>query len=72
MNVIRLQCPYCKDYVDVEQKFFNKTDRVCCMSCNKAFDIKAHKAQYSNMLTEEDVETLSNESFNIASDDDDF
>jgi uncharacterized protein YbaR (Trm112 family) len=66
MSIIKLRCPYCKNPVEVEFTFFSKSDRICCMSCNKAFDIVEVK---KNVEMPEEASDLENESFNFEEDD---
>lgn len=67
--MIKIRCQYCRYPIEVEENFYYKNNRVCCMSCNKAFDISKEK-ESKLMLTEEDIDALANESFNY--DDDEY
>lgn len=65
--MIKIKCPYCKNPIDVEKRFFNTTKKVCCMSCNKAFDIVQLREEYEE---ESAYERMNNEAGKI--DDDTF
>lgn len=39
-NEYQLPCPFCKEIINTTIDFLILNDRVCCMNCNKAFDVQ--------------------------------
>lgn len=69
----KVQCPYCKNPVDFTLEHIKAENRLCCMNCNKAFDIGELKTHFrDNDEYESFYDTLENESFNKSSDDEEF
>lgn len=57
-------CPYCQNIVVATEKYLLTNDRLCCLHCNKAFDIS---------LREEDNESESEyETGSVNTDGDDY
>ena len=62
----KVQCPYCKNPVEFTIEHAMTQDRLCCMSCNKAFDIAELKQYIDENNIVRDIE---DESFNYTDDD---
>ncbi len=43
MKMIDFPCPFCGNKVEVTKEFYDETDKICCMHCNKAFAITKMK-----------------------------
>jgi hypothetical protein len=69
--MIKMLCPICKMLIEVTEEFYEKRDKICCMSCNKAFSLIESKKQRAfergfNEITEDEkreVERMLSESF---------
>lgn len=43
-----ITCPYCKGIIKTTREHLMKHDRVCCMSCNKAFEVSIDSGNDAN------------------------
>ena len=57
MMTMTVKCPYCQTTIEAEIRFLQTASKLCCMSCNKSFDISMKETQ-----SEED--DMANESYN--------
>jgi hypothetical protein len=64
-DIFRIQCPNCGTIVDCPREHVYTNNRLCCMCCNKAFDISS-LAEQEKSKEEQDKkldEKLKNEDF---------